>query len=392
MRLPNPARHCLRQLHQDCYFTAGDAVPGSRSRTAVPFERTYQLCSFECVVRSNDVSLGELVDRFLVPFRAGGKPTTGARTYVLGADALGAISLVVGEEEKVRGGSALDAVEYLLWEVSQRAIASGSSHLALHAGALSWRGTGVVLPAPSGSGKSTLTAGLTAAGCEYLSDEVALVDLESGMLHPFPRALGMSQRSIGFIPGLLERLPPELGASDRVELYVPPDAIRPSPIGGPCELRCVIGPEHGPGADTAERGCARHDDQCVQLRRVQGRRSRRARSDRPTRQRLPSAHGRALGGSGPSHGGPRRGERKRINQRDEVGSPASVLSSTSQAHSAATCSSRPRWPSSCTSATTSARTSSTPSPNTAARSAESSSSRVSPSSSLHTIAPVGLSR
>ena len=52
------------------------------------------------------------------------------------------------------------------------------------------------------------------AGCEYLSDEVALVDLESGMLHPFPRALGMSQRSIGFITGLLERLPPELGAEE----------------------------------------------------------------------------------------------------------------------------------------------------------------------------------
>jgi len=109
MRLPNPARHCLRQLHQDCYFTAGDAVPGFRSRTAVPFERTYQLCSFECVVRSNDVSLGELVDRFLVPFRAGGKPTTTARTYVLDGDSPGAISLVVDGEEIVRGGSALDA-------------------------------------------------------------------------------------------------------------------------------------------------------------------------------------------------------------------------------------------------------------------------------------------
>jgi hypothetical protein len=88
------------------------------------------------------------------------------------------------------------------------------------------------------------------AGCKYLSDEVALIDLESGMLHPFPRALGMSQRSIGLIPGLRERLTPELGASDRVERHVPPDALRPSPIGGPCELRCVIVPEHVPGAST----------------------------------------------------------------------------------------------------------------------------------------------
>jgi hypothetical protein len=150
----------------------------------------------------------------------------------------------------VRGGSAFDAVGQLLWEASQQAIALGSKHLALHAGSLSWRGTGVVLPAPSGSGKSTLTAGLTVAGCEYLSDEVALVDLESGMLHPFPRALGLSQRSISFIPGLSERLPQELQPSDGVERYVPPDALRPSPIGGSCQLRCVIVPEHVPGATT----------------------------------------------------------------------------------------------------------------------------------------------
>ena len=148
MRLPNPARHCLRQLHQDCYFTAGDAVPGSRSRTAVPFERTYQLCSIECVVRSNDVSLGELVDRFLVPFRAGGKPTTTARTYVLDGDSPGAISLVVDGE-------------------------------------------------------------VTVAGCEYLSDEVVLVDLESGMLHPFPPNWDVAEVD-RLHPGLLERLPPEL--------------------------------------------------------------------------------------------------------------------------------------------------------------------------------------
>ncbi len=125
---------------------------GSRSRTLVPFERTYQLCC-GCVVRSGDASLGELVDRFLVPFRAGGKPTTTARTYVLDGDSPGAISLVVDGEEIVRGGSALEAVEYLVWEVSQRAIASGSSHLAFHAGSLSWRGTGVGATGPFWIGK-----------------------------------------------------------------------------------------------------------------------------------------------------------------------------------------------------------------------------------------------
>jgi len=227
-----------------------DATLGSRSHKAVPFERTYQLCSFACVVQSSDADLDALVDRFLRPFESRSQPRRADRTYVLSADSSRAISLVVDGEDRVRGVSAVDAVGQLLWEVSQQAIARGSKHLALHAGSLSWRGTGLVLPAPSGSGKSTLTAGLTVAGCEYLSDEVALVDLASGTLHPFPRALGMSPRSIGFIPGLLERLPQELEPVDGAERYVPPDALRPLPIGGPCQLRCVIVPEHVPGATT----------------------------------------------------------------------------------------------------------------------------------------------
>ena len=228
----------------------GEARLGSGSPAAVPFARTYQLCSFRSAVRSNDASLGNLVDRFLVPFQAGIGPTSVTRTYLLEVDSSGAVVLVVDGDERANSASAFDAVGYLLWDMNQQAIAHGSDHLALHAGSLSWRGNGLVLPAPSGSGKSTLTAGLTVAGCEYLSDEVALVDLGSGMLHPFPRALGMSQRSIGFIPGLLARLPLELATPDGNERHVPPDALRPSAIGGPCELRFVIVPEHVPGATT----------------------------------------------------------------------------------------------------------------------------------------------
>lgn len=220
------------------------------SGTACGFEQGFRLCSFTCTVRSDVEGLGELVDRYLAPFRADVRSESAVSAYVLAANGSGAFSLEADGEETVRGGTVVDAFEYLLWELSQKAIASVSSHLALHAGAVSWRGAGVVLPAPSGSGKSTLTAGLTAAGCDYLSDELALVDLESGTLHPFPRPLWMSQTSIGFLPGLAGRLPPELGAPGRLERHVPPDALRPRSIGGPCELRYVIFPEHVPGATT----------------------------------------------------------------------------------------------------------------------------------------------
>lgn len=223
---------------------------GLRFTKTIVSTRKYRLCSFQCEVGSNDPRLLDLIDRFLVPFHANIQRSLPTHTYLLGSDESGAISLTADGEEILPKGPAAASVAHLLWELSRQAIGSVTGYLALHAGSLSWRGLGVVLPAPSGGGKSTLTAGLTAAGCGYLSDEVGLVDLESGILHPFPRPLWMTQGSIELLPGLRERLPSGLGGLDAQERHVPPDCLRPAPIGGPCPLRCVIVPEHFPGEQT----------------------------------------------------------------------------------------------------------------------------------------------
>ncbi|UDY37414.1 hypothetical protein [Dermatobacter hominis] len=60
----------------------------------------------------------------------------------------------------------------------------------VHAGAVSWRGIGIVLPGRSMSGKSTLTRALVAAGAEYCSDEYAVLD-DEGLLHPYPTPLSI---------------------------------------------------------------------------------------------------------------------------------------------------------------------------------------------------------
>lgn len=72
----------------------------------------------------------------------------------------------------------------------------------LHAGAVVWRGRGILLPGRSGSGKSSLVAALLQAGAQYLSDELAVLD-ESGQVHPYPRHLAL-RRSGG-----IERVRPE---------------------------------------------------------------------------------------------------------------------------------------------------------------------------------------
>lgn len=60
----------------------------------------------------------------------------------------------------------------------------------IHAGAVSWKGRAIVIPAQSFQGKSTLTAELVRRGALYYSDEYAILD-RSAMVHPFPKKLSM---------------------------------------------------------------------------------------------------------------------------------------------------------------------------------------------------------
>jgi hypothetical protein len=61
--------------------------------------------------------------------------------------------------------------------------------LFLHAGALEYHKRAVLLVAPSGSGKSTMTWALLQSGLNYLSDELAPIDLDTFRVSPYPHAL-----------------------------------------------------------------------------------------------------------------------------------------------------------------------------------------------------------
>jgi len=83
----------------------------------------------------------------------------------------------------------------LNWCVSMHA----HHYLVIHAAVVEKNGGAAILPAPPGSGKSTLTAGLVLSGWRLLSDELALVDRKSGMIHPLPRPVSLKNASIPLI-------------------------------------------------------------------------------------------------------------------------------------------------------------------------------------------------
>lgn len=65
-----------------------------------------------------------------------------------------------------------------------------SDLLFVHAGAVAWRGHGVVIPGRTMSGKSTLVRALVELGAAYYSDEYAVLDPQ-GLLHPYARPISM---------------------------------------------------------------------------------------------------------------------------------------------------------------------------------------------------------
>ena len=74
----------------------------------------------------------------------------------------------------------------------------------IHAGAVSYKGLGIVIPGKSFQGKTTLVAELIRKGALYYSDEYAVLD-KDGLLHPFHKKLSMrgiiddfTQKDIGF--------------------------------------------------------------------------------------------------------------------------------------------------------------------------------------------------
>ncbi|MBI1283121.1 MAG: HprK-related kinase A [Thiobacillus sp.] len=80
----------------------------------------------------------------------------------------------------------------LNWCVSTQA----HQYLVIHAAVVEKNGLAAILPGPPGTGKSTLTAGLVLSGWRLLSDELTLIELKTGSIHPLPRPISLKNESI----------------------------------------------------------------------------------------------------------------------------------------------------------------------------------------------------
>lgn len=228
-------------------FRAGDrrALRASRSRAT-----SYRVLSYGFRFRSDLRPFGESIDRILGRFRIADSADLPTYSLIERQTAIVPFALYLDDELLQEGDSFGPLLQNLIWHVNSEAVAQTEDFLLLHAAAASWQGQGVLLPAPEDSGKSTLVAALTRAGFTYLTDEAALIDPATSLLHPYPRALWMDSRSLHVLDRATWSTPPPPLDPSSDQHHVLPEEIRPEAVGGPCPVRFVILPSYREGVDT----------------------------------------------------------------------------------------------------------------------------------------------
>ncbi|HEX6331136.1 MAG TPA: hypothetical protein VF129_07595 [Actinomycetota bacterium] len=223
------------------------------------FVDRFRVLSYGFRVRSNVAYADEVFSRLLGPLRANGRGAL--PTYTLrdrGEGFTRRFVLHLGRskiQEVVSPGSMLEG---LIADFCRRAIES-TELLAIHAGVVSVDGVAAVFPAPPDAGKTTLTAGLTRVGFEFLSDEVAAIDTETCLVHPFPRPVLMDPSSVDLLDGLGDQLPPAYEAFRRSRYHLAPDDLRPGALGGISRIGLVVVPAYRGGVATTVEPMSRAD-------------------------------------------------------------------------------------------------------------------------------------
>lgn len=194
-----------------------------------------------------------MFDRLLGAFRTPGEPDEWYTFTQLNGDAhavhIGDSQLLSIADEHLAG--------VFLWHLNQRVMLETTSTLTIHAGVVSQGGRALIFPGDANAGKSTIVAALVQAGFRYLSDEAALIDLGSAIVHPYHRSLALEPGSWGLLPALRPRHRPGGFPPPRDVWLLPPDEIRPDCLGTSCAPAFVIFPQVAAGEGLSMRPVSR---------------------------------------------------------------------------------------------------------------------------------------
>lgn len=138
--------------------------------------------------------------------------------------------------------------EYLLGRTCYHLADRSHGGLLFHAGGLSWRGQGLVLPGAIGAGKTTLTAWLLSQGFRYLTDELVFVPQDAASFQAFTRPLNVKRGAWAALQPLLDEQDDPILSNLNGDL-VPPERLSPHPPHGEAPFRLILFPRFEQDSD-----------------------------------------------------------------------------------------------------------------------------------------------
>jgi len=154
------------------------------------------------------------------------------------------------------------ALALLEWGMNWCIYSHAHHFLIIHGAVLERNDQALLLPAPSGSGKSTLCAALMMRGWRLLSDELILLDPETGLVHPLCRPVSLKNQSID----ILRHFAPDAVLTDPIPdttkgtvAHLRPTLDSMQRVSIPARPRWVVFPQYAAGSSTSLQPQAKAD-------------------------------------------------------------------------------------------------------------------------------------
>jgi hypothetical protein len=211
---------------------------------------TYRALGYSFAIQCDDTNLSQYLSSLFTVFRSSGRPQA---VYSFGAyDDQGAPNYVLYCDDQMLDNHRRPAVPFatLLWHINRRVVMESQDWLLVHASAVASRDVALLFPAAMESGKTTLAAGLVRAGLKYITDEVTAIDVASGDIEPFPRALSVDPGSWEVLADLRPVLTPEIARYTGNQWQLPPSSMRDDCIAGRSRAGFIITPKYTKSAKT----------------------------------------------------------------------------------------------------------------------------------------------
>jgi HprK-related kinase A len=141
------------------------------------------------------------------------------------------------------------AYPLLEWGMNWCMAAHKHNYLLIHGAILEKNGEAIIFPAPPGSGKSTLCAYLANTGWRLLSDEMTVINIQTGLAHPFVRPICLKNNSIDLVKSwfpnvVVSNIARDTAKGDVAHVKPPEQSVRD--IRNTTKVRAIVLPHFTP--------------------------------------------------------------------------------------------------------------------------------------------------